>query len=149
MRQKIPLIVLFFLILIMAVVWANALKKTRSSGPVKETNAKITSQDTKAAAFWGEKSEKARKRSTYKNWGRDPFTPAKEITSLMDLNLMGILWDEANPQAIINDKIVKINDTIDNNRVIEIKKNSVTLTDGRNKIELKLWNESDSQNKNQ
>lgn len=149
MRKKIPLIVLSFLVLVMIVVWAKALKKTKRAGLVREAGAKITSKDTKDGVFWGDKSAKERKRSAYKNWGRDPFTPAREITSLMDLNLMGILWDENNPQAIINERIVKVNDTIDNNRVIEIKKSSVTLSDGKNKIELKLWNELDSQNKNQ
>lgn len=75
-------------------------------------------------------------------WGRDPFVKAperKEKEGTIGLTLEGIIWDETNPQAIINNEIVTIGDKINGLEVVEIKKDEVTLTDGKTQHKLELW----------
>lgn len=74
------------------------------------------------------------KRSNYSSWGRNPFSESvsKPIT------LTGIIWDNIVPQAVINSEIVKTGDKISGNTVVEIKRNSVILSDGTKNFELEL-----------
>lgn len=65
---------------------------------------------------------------------RSPFSPPGSgpegnDTSNVDLNLTvnGIIWDDNEPYAIIDDKIVKKGDTITGALVFEIQKNEVIL----------------------
>lgn len=72
---------------------------------------------------------------------RDPFTAApitseKALQSGVDLT--GILWDKDKPLAIIDGEIVKVGSTIAGKTIMEIKKNSVILSDGKVLTELKL-----------
>jgi len=79
------------------------------------------------------------KRTNYVFWGRNPFVPkatAAARTSVPILN--GIMWDEKNPKAIINDIIVQKGDKINGNTVIEIGQNRVILNDGTANFELTL-----------
>ncbi|ODS30477.1 MAG: hypothetical protein SCARUB_04417 [Candidatus Scalindua rubra] len=79
------------------------------------------------------------KRTGFVSWGRDPFLlpqePAKTSTRL---NLNGIIWDEEDPIAIINDNFIEIGDKIEKNTVVDIKEDSVILNDGANDFELRL-----------
>lgn len=63
-------------------------------------------------------------------YGReDPFAPlgTEAAPTEKAISLNGIMWSEENPLAIINNIIVKVGDKIDNNEVIEIKKEEVIL----------------------
>ena len=73
---------------------------------------------------------------TYKSEGaRDPFlekvsgvgASAAAKTNLSELSVQGIVWGGAFPQAIINNKVVKVGDTIKDARVIDISKDGVTV----------------------
>lgn len=57
-----------------------------------------------------------------------------------DLKLAGILWDKEKPQAIINNEVVNVGNSVGNYSVAEIRQYSVVLTDGSNVFELKLDN---------
>ncbi|MBL7151294.1 MAG: hypothetical protein ISS89_01710 [Candidatus Omnitrophica bacterium] len=75
---------------------------------------------------------------------RDPFAAIAPVVAksqaaeASSITLSGILWDENNPLAIINNKVVKKADSVSGCRVIEIKRNSVVLNDGTRDFELKL-----------
>lgn len=74
-------------------------------------------------------------------WSRDPFygrvySAAGE--GLIGLQLQGILWDEKKPHALISEEIVSEGDSVGNNIVIKINKDSVLLNDGTKDLELKL-----------
>lgn len=69
---------------------------------------------------------------------RDPFQEEKieieealetdiEAKPLPNLEVQGIVWGGAFPQAIINNKVVKIGDRIDEVKVIDIAKSRVTV----------------------
>ncbi|MFC1674541.1 hypothetical protein ACFL1K_01410 [Candidatus Omnitrophota bacterium] len=73
------------------------------------------------------------------NWMRCPFSGkiyASETDSL-DLKLSGIVWDELNPQALINARIVGVGDQIGGYSVVEIQQNKVILNDGKDNLILK------------
>lgn len=75
---------------------------------------------------------------------RDPFSamaPAvtkSQAAEASSITLSGILWDENNPLAIINNKVVKKADSVSGCRVVEIKQESVVLNDGTRDFEFKL-----------
>ena len=134
--KKIPILV--FLIVIMLFVWmrscAIVLKKGRlkSSTPVKLSLQQAEPQ-SKAVL-----EPRTRPRSQFKEWGRSPFVLQKSKKYGSGLILGGILWDKDNPQAIINNQVVGLNDELEGYKIIEIRKDRVILSDGANKIELKL-----------
>ena len=85
-----------------------------------------------------ELEEKARKMKLK----RDPFSfgqPAQgeEILS-SDLHLYGIIWDEEEPLAVINEATVKTGDKIGNSTVVKIGQDFVILNDGTKEYKLNL-----------
>lgn len=82
-------------------------------------------------------AKRERARSSFNSWKRSPFVP-QSLSGNKSLVLNGILWDQKDPKAIINDKIVGVGDTVAKHRVIEIKKDQVILGIGTERIEIKL-----------
>ena len=75
-------------------------------------------------------------RTEYTSWGRSPFVLEKAAKTQV-LTLSGILWDDVNPQAVINDTIVGAGDSVGlKNTVVEIRTSSVILNDGTKNFEL-------------
>jgi type II secretory pathway component PulC len=71
-------------------------------------------------------------------WGKDPFVHetstagSAEVPSGAVWELGGILYDDTNPAAIINSRIVRVGQSIEGARVLRINKKMVTLEkDGR------------------
>lgn len=84
-------------------------------------------------------AERGAKRSDYITWGRNPFAPVEaSVRVVTKLTLNGIMWDEERPLAIINDNVVGIGGKVGENRVVDIKKDSVILNDGTGNFELRL-----------
>lgn len=84
-------------------------------------------------------AERSAKRSDYITWGRNPFSPVEApVKVVTKLTLNGIMWDEERPLAIINDNVIGIGGKVGENRVVEIKRNSVILNDGISNFELNL-----------
>jgi len=79
------------------------------------------------------------KRTTYRAWGRNPFT-LKKVAGKMypNINLTGIVWRKGFLCAIINDGLMKVGDKIEGNTIVNVKKTGVTLNDGSKSFELKL-----------
>jgi hypothetical protein len=98
-------------------------------GPVGDASLKKSDTFAKRCA----------KRSEFNAWGRDPFSLEKKASKQESkLELRGIVWDEKNPQAIINGDIVRKGDQIGNNRVVEVKRDVVVLNDGTKDFTLGL-----------
>ena len=83
-------------------------------------------------------------------WMADPFFRGQTITNRIPpvtvsdtgYTLNGILFDKFNPTAVINGRIVRRGDDINNARVIKIDKNQVTLeTQNKSNITLSLAKE--------
>jgi len=80
------------------------------------------------------------KRSTYEGWGRNPFSES-EVSSagaFSNLRLSGIVWDPEDPQAVINERIVRVGHEIGGSQVVAIKETSVILKEGESYFELRL-----------
>ncbi|OGX07828.1 MAG: hypothetical protein A2Z88_08675 [Omnitrophica WOR_2 bacterium GWA2_47_8] len=46
------------------------------------------------------------------------------------LNITGLIWNSDQPQAIINGKVIRVGDEVDNVRVTDIQKNKITISHG-------------------
>ncbi len=53
-----------------------------------------------------------------------------KVDPFASLTLTGVMWDQAHPLAIINDKLIGINDTINGSTVTDITKETVVLKNG-------------------
>ncbi len=80
-------------------------------------------------------------------WGRNPFYKKVERKKTVKrsvqkrkikLFLYAVSMKDNNSVALINDKVVKIGDIISGYTLQKIEKKQVTLSDGKNKIVLKL-----------
>jgi hypothetical protein len=71
------------------------------------------------------------------HWARDPFL--RGSGGLLDaLNLSGILWDAAQPMAIINGEMVGVGETIEGYRVVGITQATVAVSDGTETLTLQI-----------
>lgn len=71
-------------------------------------------------------------------WRQQDYAPeqAKEVVPLAKepekplpaLTVQGIIWDSKRPQAIINNKVLNLGDTISEARITDINKNGVTVS---------------------
>jgi len=81
------------------------------------------------------------KESRGKEPARDPFFSPPQASSpeaTLPLNLSGIVWDDNNPTAIINDTIVEKGSTLEGKTVVDILKDRVILNDRNGNTELRL-----------
>ncbi len=74
--------------------------------------------------------ESQRRRATELAWGRDPFVTGDASGQASGLELSGILWDPAEPMAIINGQTVHPGEDCEGYRVVSMTHDTVTLTDG-------------------
>ena len=76
-----------------------------------------------------------------KDWGRDPFLAGRAIAvkGLTGFVLSGIIWDEKQPLVIINSRVLKAGDMIEDFLVVEIKQDSVILSKGGQNFEVQLF----------
>jgi len=74
-------------------------------------------------------------RTKFKSWKRRPFQPTQVPGQSSSLVLNGIIGGKT-PKAMIGDLMVGVGDKVGNNRVVAIKKDSVTLNDGTKDFEL-------------
>jgi hypothetical protein len=71
-------------------------------------------------------------------WGRDPFSGTSAVGQASEFVLSGILWDPTQPLAIINGTMVGVGEQLEDVFVLEIRQDSVTLTDGMEPFQLHL-----------
>jgi len=98
----------------------------------------------RSLASWLEEQEKLSKRLVYYKGKRDPFLIAvkkKEESPRIEppkLVLKGIAYDEAEPLALINDRVVKQGDTIEGARIVKIDFDRVVVHHGKKEFVIKL-----------
>ena len=147
-KQKKQLIITAGLILVMVVVWANTFKtisnrkKIKKAAPVVSVPAVVSVTD-KAPSAPIKKPVIIQRVENEDDitWGRCPFSGKIFYgeAKALDLKLTGILWDEDNPQAIINDEIREKGDKVGKFKIIEILPEKVIVSDGTEKFELKIY----------
>ena len=148
-KRKKNLIVVGSLALVFCIILANSLytikKKSAPPPPTKPPAAAGQSLSDRLVFVTdmrlNDKLREEQEKVWDKEWDRDPFVPqaASAIVRAINLKLDGILWDEAKPKAIVNEKTLLVGDTIYGYTVVDIKPRSVILRTGEKNIELYVF----------
>ena len=129
-QQKLK-IALPILALIMIFVWGPVImgsgskKKDKSSGNVS-SGATSSGSNLELIALV-RSSERKKAKTSYADWGRNPFTLSESPKASV---LEGIMWDAQDPKAIINGNILGIGDRVGSGEIVDIQKTSVTIQNG-------------------
>lgn len=141
-QQKLK-IALPILAVVMAFVWGPVLTGGGSKKKDKQSKADTAVEEDAPAGHadlvsLARLSQRKKARTKHGEWGRNPFALVEYSNNVLVLE--GVLWDEKNPQAIINGNIVSIGDRIDAYVVSEITQTSAVVDDGSSRTELRLAN---------
>ncbi|HBO96908.1 MAG TPA: hypothetical protein DE315_00390 [Candidatus Omnitrophica bacterium] len=134
-KDKIQLGITGVLVIILLLFLARAFEKKKRPLPVKAKEV-AADQKVKEPDLYTRLEQEIKKM----DFKRDPFSrqSLSDLEESQDLHLSGILWDEVNPTAIINDEIVAVGSRIQGGRVVDIRKDKVILEEGDYHIELVL-----------
>ena len=153
-KKKKQLIITCALLVVMVVMMARAFFPTAKRGAGKapvsgaagggiDTTVMTTNMTFLAMLRQNEAARILQETYWEKPWGRDPFalSRSKSVSDEITQNLIlsGIVWDEKMPVAIINQKVMKTGDTVDDCSVKEIHRSSVTMVCGGKPLELHLF----------
>lgn len=128
-------LILGVLIIISVLVWG------RNFLPVKKKLKAISRQLKTVTSHIASQHLPKRKASLTeaKDWGRNPFLASGVSDSAISgLQLGGIISDDRERYALINDQIAHIGDLIGGYKLVGINEDGVILNDGNKDIELKL-----------
>ncbi len=144
-KKRIEIIATFIMALVLIMAWMNSFKVMRKrSVPVVASVSAAPQEGTGKLTQPQQPPEKKDKpKEVITRWGRDPFSgkaysTASRAEGLGDLKVEGVIWDKKNPLAMINGRVLKKGDNFKGNVVVDIKENSVILSDGNRDIELKV-----------
>lgn len=134
-KDKIQLCITGVLVIILLFSLPRAFEKKKRPVPVKAKEV-ATDQTVKEPGLYTRLEQEIKKM----DFKRDPFSRQSlaDLEESPGLRLSGILWDEVNPTAIINDEIVAVGSRIQGGRVVDIKKDKVILKEGDHYTELIL-----------
>ncbi len=123
-KDKIQLGITGVLVIILLLFLARAFEKKKRPVPVK-TKEFVAEQKVKEPGLYTRLEQEIKKM----DFKRDPFSrqSLSDLEESQDLHLSGILWDEVNPTAIINDEIVAVGGEINGKKIVEIRKDKVIL----------------------
>lgn len=140
-REKVLKIVSPVLVGILVLVWGRALKGTGPRRPSEQSRdiAVIAGSGGGAPVFGTPEISGQPKKSSYPDWGRNPFVFSSAVSQ--DFTLGGILWDVNKPAAIISGEVVAKGDSVGSYVVVEVQPDRVILNDGEKDIELRLEKE--------
>jgi len=142
-KKRIEIIVTSVLILMLMFAWLHTFKVLAKRGAKPQPAA--YSPKIKSSLIQPE--EKAVDKDKYGKWqkeedadfARSPFSGKKYgEEEPVDFKVSGLMWDEENPQVIINNKISRVGDSVDGFIVEKIEKQKVTLFNGKKRIELNI-----------
>lgn len=151
-KKKQKLIITGVLLVVMVLMAGRALFGGKKGGAPSQalSSQPSVSIETMAAnmAFLAsirqsETSRLAQETEWEKPWGRDPFSfslvAGKAAAIEGNFVLSGIVWDQKQPLAIINQVLLKASDSIDGCLVKEIHRSSVTLACSEKTFEVQLF----------
>lgn len=150
-KSKIELAITSAAVIILIIVLSNSIKsllrarKKPAAAPVIEaaTIREMVGSITISKRAHGKDAERREKiLDDGRAWGRDPFLPWDFMGSLdaalFDIKLEGIMWDENNPNAVINGGIYEKGDNIGNMTILKIDKQSIVVSDGNKEYTIRL-----------
>ena len=120
-------------------ITASPRSRSRASRPAQQEAKAARSDGATSSVRRIVPTERLAKKTEFVSWGKNPFALKEvKIETISKLSLNGIMWDEESPKAIVNDEIIGVGDKIDENTVVDIKKDSVILNDGISDFELEM-----------
>ena len=138
-QQKLK-IALPVLVVIMAMVWVPVItgggsrQKKGNAGGNLGASAMPSGSGGDLMAL-ARSNERNKARTSFSDWGRDPFTPVESPKASV---LEGIMWDAQAPQAIINGNILGVGDRVGPGVIVDIQQDSVTIKTGTEEKEYRL-----------
>lgn len=134
-KDKIQLGITGVLVIILLFFLMRAPGKGKRPAPVKAKEL-ATDQNVKEPGLYTRLEQEIKKM----DFKRDPFSKQSfsDPEESQGLYLSGILWDEGNPTAIINDEIVAVGGKINGKKIVAIRKNKVILEADGQTTELSL-----------
>lgn len=145
-KSKTQNIIFGALLLAGAIIWIYPLFKGKDDLPQakleKYTVTEMQEPSVREDFFRIQKEKQAKRPQLL--WGRDPFQlPLVKGGEGSDLVLSGIAVDEKGKIAIINNEIVRENDVMFGAKIIQIKKDSVTIERDGKTSNLKIYEKVD------
>lgn len=143
-KKRIEIIATAIMVLILIVAWTNSFKVIRKRGsPVPAVVAVAPQANAVKFDQPQQPAKKDKPEEVLGQWGRDPFsgktyTTVSRVQGLGDIKIEGIIWDKKNPLVMINGRVLKKGDNFKGNVIVDIKENSVILSDGNRDLELKV-----------
>ena len=131
--------------------------QTMVSRPISFIGVVFSIKTAKAAETMAPEGYQEANKIEYKSEDlRDPFQEEKieieeqpqvqiETKPLPSLQIQGIVWGGGFPQAIINNKVVRVGDTIEEVRITDINKSGVTVFSGNWQYNLSTYSPINSQ----
>ena len=154
-KKKKQLIITCALLVVMAVMMARAFFPGAKKGGARKAPASVaagggidttvmtTNMTFLAMLRQNEAARVLQEAHWEKPWGRDPFALSRSKSVSDEFTdsfvLSGIVWDEKMPVAIIDQKVMKTGDTIDDCSVKEIHRSTVMMVCGGKPLELHLF----------
>ncbi|HNX81754.1 MAG TPA: hypothetical protein PKL77_06365 [Candidatus Omnitrophota bacterium] len=142
-KKRLEIIGTLILVVILIAVWGNrvALLRNRfASGGHGVTAAAVAPVPVSAAPFVSPSLDRQKNEKLQGPWVRDPFSGQSYTPNEggVALELKGVIWDEKTPQALVNDSIVQIGDSIGPYKIVNITAQSIVIQDGLIQKEIKL-----------
>lgn len=143
-KEKKQIAIIAGLSVVMILAWLNAFKSVKRPKPKPAVKAEMAVSAANPAAEVVAPAVILSGRDIYRELSevskniklqRDPFALS---FSRGGLRLMGILWDQTHPRAIINNIVVEPGQTIEATKIVQISKDKVVLSDGQDTFELKM-----------
>jgi len=139
-KQKKLKIALPILFVVLAFVWGpiffgSSSKRAADNNRIRASNSSQKNTGGMRSAALSRSGSQKKSRSTYTEWGQNPFMLKRSAKALY---IEGIMWDDQNPSAIINGNIVGVGDTVESKTIVDIRPNSVIISGDDGEIELRL-----------
>ena len=131
-KKVIALIILAILAVISLIYGVTASPKTRVKSAAVSQSQTVTPSPNVASV------QRRARRSQFKVWKKSPFARARIKPEAPKFVLNGIIWSDVKPRAMIGNTMVVKGDTIDGNKVIDIRPGKVILSDGTKNFELEM-----------
>lgn len=146
-KKHTKIIIIGALIIVMILAWINSIKLLNKGSNLNKAhqtsssiNKSMPSNILPVAAEEILVSKRTFNEENNLDWKRCPFSGRNYSRegAATDLIISGIIWDEVNPQTIINGQILSEGDSLGGFVVQKIEKQKVTLSSSTKTIELQI-----------
>lgn len=141
-KSRVKLAITAVLIIVFILIWANTIKviqKRRPGAKRPDVSAPVSVVAPAPKAAEVPLVQLIDEEDDGLEWVRCPFCGKLYIDSGGGVvSLSGILWDENDPKAVMNDEIVGVGDKVSKYTVISIDRNTVIISDGAKDIKILL-----------